>query len=120
MTVDSNTFSTPISRQHAVVQTIVFSGDEAAYELDERLVGYWLAQAEVISSADTSVAVALNTGLGGEIGALASDDYTGGSFIPLAAGGAENRYCARVPTITVSGIGSGTFTVEIVAEKTPF
>ena len=108
----------PTGLHHSFVETIAISADAANVALPAYCKGWYLTQAHIKTSADNAVTISILKGSGGAtIGTLTTTAGTTGEFIPLASGGAENRYITATPYYTLSGMGSGTATLELVFVK---
>jgi len=104
-------YETVGTNRFVVTEKLVFTADVAGAALPIKLRETYLFQIEVLSSADTSVAVTINSEAGAELYALSSGDYTTANI------GQPSAYWwiheTETPTITIAGLGSGTITVKI-------
>jgi len=107
--------NTPWSNNHSCFETFSFSADTASTAFPAYFVGWWLSQAKVKTSADATVTVTIKDSDGATIGTVTTTAAaTTGEYIPLAASGYENRYLTGIPTVTISGLGSGTLALTCV------
>ena len=96
-----------------VTEVLTLTADASAVDLRADLLGGYLYCAEIYATADDSVTLTINSGLGTEMLSLAATGATSGEY------GTPTAYypITRIPNYTVSGIGSGTVTIEITVVK---
>lgn len=96
-----------------VFQTLVLSGDASEVNLDARLIGGYLFSVEVVTSADDAVTFTIKSGLGTTMCTGTTTAATSGEYISI-----NDRYAINsLPNYTVSGLGSGTLTVQITVSR---
>lgn len=99
----------------AYTQYLELSADDSSVDLDQRLAGGYLTQVEIYSSADDAMTFTIYSHLGTTLFTTTTTAATSGEietpdafyFIPVAT----------TPTYTLSGLGSGTVTIEITVIK---
>jgi hypothetical protein len=95
------------------VQTLTLSADASAVDLDASLIGGFLYSIEIYASADDAMTFSIASHLGTTLytttttGATSGQIETPTAFWPIS----------DIPTYTLSGLGSGTVTVEITVAK---
>lgn len=94
-------------------QVLVLSANAAAIDLDHKLNGGYLFAVEVFASADDAVTFTINSGLGTELYTTTTSAATSGEI------GYPSAYwpITRTANYTLSGLGSGSVTVEVTVVK---
>lgn len=104
----------PRSLGHSFIDTITISADGSAVALPSYWKGWYLAQVFLLASADDAFTITINQHNGGRVGTITTTAATTGEYMPSDAATAECRYITGTPTYTLSGLGSGTITLEAV------
>lgn len=96
-----------------ITQRLSLSADASAVDLNDNLVGGYLFSVEIFTSADDAVTFTINTGIGSPIYTTTTTAATNGET-PVVT----DRFTINsTPNYTLSGLGSGTITIEIVVAK---
>lgn len=94
-------------------EILTLTADASDVDLHSDLLGGYLYSVEIYASADDALTFTVNSGLGTELYTTTTTGATSGEIgIPTAY-----YPITRMPTYTVSGIGSGTVTVEVTVVK---
>lgn len=96
-----------------VTQKLVLSADAEDVALGSNLVGGYLFSVEIISSADDAVTFSIKSSLGTVLFTTTTTVATSGEISGPQAYWVING----VPTYTLSGLVSGTVTIEITVAK---
>lgn len=110
----AGTKTVPRTATHSFVDTITISADDTDVALPAYWYGYYLVQVFVLASADDAFTLTVNQHNGGQWGTITTTAATTGEYMPSDAAAAENRYITGTPVYTMSGLGSGTVTIECV------
>lgn len=96
-----------------VTQVLSLSADASDVSLDAALIGGTLFHVEILTSADNAVTFSIKSGLGTTMLTKTTTAATTGEYASPS-----DRYAInRLPTYTLSGLGSGTATIEITVWK---
>ena len=96
-------------------ETLTLSADGSAQEFEASVSGSYLYQVEILTSDDDAVTFTINSALGTQLYTTTTTSATSGE-IELAS----NYYSIskhRTPTYTLSGLGTGTATIEVTFIK---
>jgi hypothetical protein len=103
----------PRTLHHSFIDTISISADGSA-ALPANWKGWYLTQVHVLTSLDDAVTLTINQHNGGQWGTITTTAATSGEYMNSDASSGECRYITGTPTYTLSGLGSGTLTLEAV------
>lgn len=108
---------TPMAEGQYIAYTeyMTLSADASGVLLDPRLAGGYLTQVEIYSSADDAMTFSIDSHLGTELFTITTTAATGGEIATPTAFWWIPK--ATSPTYTLSGLGSGTVTIEITVVK---
>lgn len=95
----------------AYTEVLALSADDSAVNFDSRMTGGYLTQVEIFASADDAMTFTINSALGTELFTTTTTGATSGEIATPTA----FYYIPkdRVPNWTLSGLGSGTVTIEV-------
>jgi hypothetical protein len=113
--VMGDTFPQPETGTLVITESLSLSADDSDVALSTKLRGGYLFQVEVFTSADDAVTFTINSALGTQLFTMTTTAATSGEieqpdyfyYVPTN----------RTPTYTLSGLGSGTATIEITFIK---
>lgn len=96
-----------------ITQRLVLSANAAAVSLGDNLVGGYLFSVEILSSDDDTVTFSIDSGIGTELFSRTTTAATSGEIRNPPGYWPINS----TPKYTLSGLGSGTVTIEITVAK---
>lgn len=96
-------------------ETLTLSANAAAVSFDGRVCGSWLNAIEIYASADDAVTFTINSALGTELYTTTTTGATSGEIeVPTQYWPIPKN---RIPTYTLSGLGSGTVTIDVTFSR---
>lgn len=98
-----------------ITQVLTLSADASAVALDATLSGGYLCQVEIFASADDAMTFTINSALGTQLFTTTTTAATSGEISTPTAFWAIPE--GQTPTYTLSGLGSGTVTIEVTVVK---